>query len=266
VLTFSRLDHTARLWDADSGQPIAVFPVGRGEMLQAVFSPSNHRVLTLSNGQIRLWDAADGRLLLSFEADPRLQPFRRAAFSADGRRIIAISGASTPRIWVWDADDGHILQTTDGQSSTMVERSSSLTDAQFSPDGLRFVTTSNDGRVQLWDAATGAKLITLPGVSATASRPVFSPDGRRLAVSFSHDTVKVWQLLGSPPYHDPNASTLVQREVPDIVEWLTGRYRLARRRLSLLALDAVHLKRSRVAFVVAEWICDVPSLGGFAFR
>jgi WD40 repeat protein len=116
----------------------------------------------------------------------------------------------------------------------MVERSSSLTDAQFGPDGLRFVTTSNDGRVELWDAATGAKLITLPGVSATASRPVFSPDGRRLAVSFSHDTVKVWQLLGSPPYHDPNASTLVQREVPDIVEWLTARYRLARRRLGLL--------------------------------
>src|SRR5215469_12539348 len=57
VLTASRLDHAARLWDADTGQPIAVFSSGSSEMLQAIFSPNGRRILTLSNEQVQLWDA-----------------------------------------------------------------------------------------------------------------------------------------------------------------------------------------------------------------
>ena len=233
VLTVSRLDHTARLWDADTGQPVAVFSSGRSEMLQAIFSPNGRRVLTLSNERVRLWDAEDGRPLLNFDAGAHFRSFSKAAFSADGHWIVTIGGAFTPYISLWEADSGQALRTTGGQSSTMPGRSSFLTDAQFSPDARRVVTTSNDGKVQLWDVSTGGELITLPGASASASHPAFSPDGHRLAASFFNDTVKVWQLLDGAPYHDSDAATLVRREVPDIVEWLTGRYRLARRRLGL---------------------------------
>jgi WD40 repeat protein len=88
--------------------------------------------------------------------------------------------------------------------------------------GVRFVTTSNDGKVQLWDASTGAELITLPGASASTSRPMFSSDAGR----------EVWQLLDSASYHDPNAATFVHREVPDVVEG-DRRCRLARQTLGL---------------------------------
>jgi len=241
VLTASRLDHAARLWDADTGQPIAVFSSGSSEMLQAIFSPNGRRILTLSNEQVQLWDAGDGRALLNVDAGAHFRSFSKAAFSADGRWIVTIGGfftvtiggAFTPYISLWDADSGQVLRTTGGQSSTMPGRSSFLTDAQFSPDGQRVVTTSNDGKVQLWDVSTGGELITLPGTPVSASHPAFSPDGHRLAASFFNDTVMVWQLLDGAPYHDSDAAILVRREVPDIVEWLAGRYRLARRRLGL---------------------------------
>ena len=231
VLTMSRLDHTARLWDADSGQQIAVFSSGRSEMGQAIFSPDGRRVLTLTGEQIRLWDAADGRPLLSHDAASVFQQFRKATFSPDARRIAAVGGSSTPHISVWDADTGQVLLSTDGRSSTMRARSSFLTDAQFSPDARRLVTTSHDGNVELWEVGTGRELVALPGPSVSASRPVFSPDGRRLAVSFFHDSVKIWQLLDGAPYHDPNAATFVRSEVPDIREWAAGRYHVARRAL-----------------------------------
>jgi WD40 repeat protein len=233
VLTMSRLDHTARLWDAETGQPIALFSSGRNEMLQAIFSPNGRRVLTLSNEQVWLWDAGDGRPLLNFDAGAHFRSFSKAAFSADSRWIVTIGGSFTPYISFWDADSGQALRTTGGQPSTMPGRSSFLTDAQFSSDGRRVATTSNDGKVQLWDVSTGEELITLPGAPVSASHPAFSPDGHRLAASFFYDTVKIWQLLDGAPYHDSDTATLVRREVPDIVEWLTGRYRLARRRLGL---------------------------------
>jgi WD40 repeat protein len=238
VLTASRLDHTARLWDADTGQPIAVFSSERREMIQAIFSPNGRRVLTLSAEQARLWDAGDGRPLLKLDAEGPFRAFGKAAFSADGRSIITVGGLSTtmrgrPYISLWDADSGQLLQTTGGASSTIPGPSSFFTDARFSPDGRRVATTSSDGKVQLWDVNSGGELVTLSGPAAVASHPVFSPDGRRLAASFFRDIVKVWQLLDDAPYHDPAAATLVQREVPDFVEWITGRYRLARRRLGL---------------------------------
>src|SRR5262249_27073884 len=122
VLTVSRLDHNARLWDADTGQPIAVFSSGSSEMLHAIFSPNGRRVLTLSNEQVRLWDAGDGRPLLNFDAGPHFQSFGKAAFSADGRWIVTIGGfftvtigrSFTPYISVWDADGGQVLRTTGG--------------------------------------------------------------------------------------------------------------------------------------------------------
>ena len=38
--------------------------------------------------------------------------------------------------------------------------------AQFSPDGARIVTASDDKTARVWDAATGKSLATLAGMRA----------------------------------------------------------------------------------------------------
>ena len=76
-------DKTARLWDAQSGQEIAVLTGHADWVRSAAFSPDGRRVVTASSDNTaRLWDAQSGQeiAVLKGHADQVLS----AAFSPDG--------------------------------------------------------------------------------------------------------------------------------------------------------------------------------------
>jgi WD40 repeat protein len=52
--------------------------------------------------------------------------------------------------------------------------------AQFSPDGKRILTASDDKTARLWDAKTGKPIAELTGHEGEVSRAAFSPDGKRI--------------------------------------------------------------------------------------
>src|SRR5262249_6548657 len=58
-----------------------------------------------------------------------------------------------------------------------------------SPDGTRLASAGAQA-VVLWDAATGERLLTLPGQLPDAV--AFSPDGSRVAASTANNSVTVW--------------------------------------------------------------------------
>ncbi len=67
-----------------------------------------------------------------------------------------------------------------------------MTQVYFSPDGTRILTASQDKTARIWDAKTGALLVTLTGHNRAVASAQFSPDGRRV-VTASHDkTARVW--------------------------------------------------------------------------
>jgi WD40 repeat protein len=72
------------------------------------------------------------------------------------------------------------LQTLEGHTS----RVSSI---NWSPDGSRLASSSNDDTVRIWDPATGQSVSTLEGHSGSVRSIAWSPDGSRL-VSVSNDT------------------------------------------------------------------------------
>ena len=64
--------------------------------------------------------------------------------------------------------------------------------ASFSPDGSRIVTASEDKTAKVWDAKTGAELLTLKGHTGGVYSASFSPDGSRIVTASEDQTAKVW--------------------------------------------------------------------------
>jgi hypothetical protein len=63
---------------------------------------------------------------------------------------------------------------------------------RFSPDHIRLATGSWDNTVRVWDAGTGAEVLTLRGHTGRVFSVYFSPDGGRLASAADDNTVRVW--------------------------------------------------------------------------
>ncbi len=101
-------DGTARVWDAQSGQPLTE-PMKHAESVDlAQFSPAGRRIVTASgDNTTRVWDAQNGRSLTEplkhgggvDSAEVSQGGKRSAQFSPDGKRIVTASGDNTARVW-----------------------------------------------------------------------------------------------------------------------------------------------------------------------
>ncbi len=68
--------------------------------------------------------------------------------------------------------------------------------AQFSPDGQRIVTASEDKTARVWNAANGQPLMMLEGHTNHIARAEFSPDGQRIVTppDSRTETARVWNM------------------------------------------------------------------------
>jgi len=83
--------------------------------------------------------------------------------------------------------------------------------AQFSPDGSRIVTNSDDKTARVWDAATGSLLATLLHTERVQDVE-FSPDGSRIVTACWDKTARIWdtatgRLLATLNGHDDNVQS-----------------------------------------------------------
>jgi dipeptidyl aminopeptidase/acylaminoacyl peptidase len=100
---------------------------------------------------------------------------------------------------LWDALTGKAI----GQP--MVHRGT-VTSAQFSPDGQRVVTSSDDGTARLWDGLTGKAIGEPLQHDGAVNSAQFSPDGQRVLTASEDNTARVWdaatgKIIGEPLQH-----------------------------------------------------------------
>jgi WD40 repeat protein len=197
VVTASE-DKTARLWDANTGQPIGQ-PMQHDESVtSASFSPDGTRVVTASSdGTARLWNANTGQ--------PIGQPMHHdgavnsAGFSPDGTRVVTASADKTARLW--DAHTGQPVGNSlqlDGSANT----------ACFSPNGTRIVTacgTADDKMscAQVWDARTGQPVGQPMRHDDAVISACFSPDGGLVLTASYDDTARLWNAATGQPVGQP---------------------------------------------------------------
>jgi WD40 repeat protein len=193
-LATASLDGTAKVWDADGRELLTLNREHSKGHLRIVdnretdgilglcFSADGRRLAVVcEEGAVRLWDAADGRELLTIQGVAILK--NGVAFSPDGSRLAA--GGGDRKTHVWDAATGRELLS-------LPENPAWLTDVAFTPDGQRLVSALNDRTVKVRDAASGRDLLTLTNRWGTGQWLALSPDGRRLAVSCENGTVVLW--------------------------------------------------------------------------
>ena len=91
-------DGKAKLWDAETGQPIRTFEGHwRTDGVWSVaFSPDGTRAVGSQDMTLKLWDAGTGRLIRTFEG--HFDSVISVAFSSDARHLASSGGDTTVRL------------------------------------------------------------------------------------------------------------------------------------------------------------------------
>jgi WD40 repeat protein len=142
VVTAS-LDKTARVWDASSGQEVAILRGHEITVNSASFSPDGTRVVTASlDKTARVWDASSGQEMAILRGHDG--SVNSASFSPDGTRLVTAGGKAAR---VWNSSSGKEVAVLRGHESVVWSTA-------FSPDGTRVVTASDDKTALVWDSVS----------------------------------------------------------------------------------------------------------------
>ena len=84
-----------------------------------------------------------------------------------------------------------------GEPHSLAGHSGTVTDAAISPDSALVATASDDSKLKLWSASTGAFIRTCEGHSGNVECVAWSPDGELFASGSGDDDVRLWDREGN---------------------------------------------------------------------
>ncbi|HUW56230.1 MAG TPA: protein kinase [Planctomycetota bacterium] len=171
------------IYDAVSGEEVAVLRGHGDRVLSVAYSPDGTRIVTGGwDKTLKVWDAATGTPLLTLGGHK--DQVVSVAFSPDGKRVL--SGSYDKTVKIWDALTGAEIRTLVGHEHYVLA-------VAFSRDGRHIVSGGYDKTVKLWDATTGEEIRTLRGHELGVLSVGFSPDDRRVVSAGSDKTVRLWE-------------------------------------------------------------------------
>jgi dipeptidyl aminopeptidase/acylaminoacyl peptidase len=135
-----------------------------------------------ADGSVELWDANGGQRVGGFANGP--EPVVACALSPQADRIVT-GTAGGAAIWEFTAEGPRRRHELEGHTAAVVA-------VDFSPDGRRVVTGSQDASAKVWDAETGKALLSLSGHADEVTAVGFAADGRWLLTASRDGTAILW--------------------------------------------------------------------------
>lgn len=193
-------DGMVTLWNVDTAAAIRTLPLSSSKANSVALSRDGKMALTVQADQaervVRLWDADNGRELLTAGADGKPGPFLdmknygglvwSAIFSPAANAVVTIGG-NEARLWDVreDAPQRRELMSFSPHAA--------VASVSYSPDGKRIVTGSWDSSARIWNVATGRAELKLVGEhQGYVNSAVFSPDGQFVLTASDDRTAKLW--------------------------------------------------------------------------
>jgi WD40 repeat protein len=206
-------DRIVHLWDVGTGKSVKDLPGHKHALCGLAFSPDVKKIASGdAQSTLRIWDIAGGaelrvidvkslteRLALAFAPDSRTLAcagawndssfLPKGGINIQGVEVTAKEGY---RVLAWDVASGKEVLRCEGLSAN-------LTSLAYSPDGGTLAAAARDGRLALWDAATGKERLFILAHPNHADAPLgaapsvaFAPDGKTLASASGDRTVRIW--------------------------------------------------------------------------
>ncbi len=151
------------------------------EIYDAALSPDGSLIAAGSDdGVVRVWNTS-GTLLRTLRG--HTQPIQGLAFDPTSRRVAAWAEDGSTLVWnVYDNQPPVAFHGADYRP----------THASFSPNGKLLAISMFLAPPEVFDAATGQRLLTLQGGSTGNADVEFSPDGTTIIAPNTNGTVSFW--------------------------------------------------------------------------
>jgi WD40 repeat protein/serine/threonine protein kinase len=228
---------TAQLWDAVSGTNLSP-KFSLNSATNAFLSDDGELLVTWNGKQATIWDAFTGTQLESLNHSNMVSE-KGGCFSPDGAWLATMSSTN---LYVWNRNntnscyilghadevehvafspDNRLLITCVGSPETLIERAAYIWEvtrgkqvglplqhrdgvvyAEFSPDGTRVVTASEDETACVWEVPSGKLLLPPLQHGAPLTEAHFSSDGRWI-VTASTEAARVWDAQTGEPLTPP---------------------------------------------------------------
>jgi WD40 repeat protein/serine/threonine protein kinase len=188
-------DQTVRVWDVAAAREVRTLR-GHSDTVFAVAFAADGLLSGSYDGTIKLWHARTGQPIDTRQA--REARARGLALSADGKLVVSSSLTPPYQVCLWDVRQHEKALQLEKRDPPLEGHNGPAFGLAFRADGKYVATAGTDGKVILWDPATGGKKITLekPQSRDRAWAVAFHPkDGRRLAAGYSEKRVMIWDYV-----------------------------------------------------------------------
>jgi WD40 repeat protein len=206
-------DRVVHVWDVDSGKEVAKFPGHKHALCGVAYSPDGK---LLASGDVQcticIWEVKTGQKLHQVDVFSGAESLS-LAFAPDSKTLacggawndssflpaggINIQGVKmTPKkgylVLQWDVSTGKEVRRFAGPAAK-------IKSIAFSPDGKVLAAGSADGKICLWDAATGRERLHIlahpkheEADFTTSPAVAFSPDSKLLASASTDKGIRFW--------------------------------------------------------------------------